>query len=205
MQLTMLSLMYKGLYTLMVWQTINRASRAGRSGPGFSPNTKADEKNWWVKNGGRINGALGIMVLANACINIVGDRAMDIRQMFAFIIFLTGDGLVDLAETTLGKFFTPRLGTYDDHKLITTGPYQHLRHPGYCGFFICFFSMSLYVFDTQRHWYDIYNLGVMLMPLLSGIFFFVCRVPEEEAMLEKKFGREWLLYRESIGCSLNPP
>jgi protein-S-isoprenylcysteine O-methyltransferase Ste14 len=48
-----------------------------------------------------------------------------------------------LSYRALGRFFTYELTIKEDHKLITTGPYAYVRHPGYSAILLVFFGTFL--------------------------------------------------------------
>jgi protein-S-isoprenylcysteine O-methyltransferase Ste14 len=56
-----------------------------------------------------------------------------------YVPFLAGLGLVTWAEA-VNKFFEPtvRIQTDRGHRVIDTGPYAVVRHPGYVGFTLLF-------------------------------------------------------------------
>jgi protein-S-isoprenylcysteine O-methyltransferase Ste14 len=53
---------------------------------------------------------------------------------FGYVLFLAGMGILTWAEA-VNKFFevTVRIQTERGHKVIDTGPYAIVRHPGYVG------------------------------------------------------------------------
>jgi protein-S-isoprenylcysteine O-methyltransferase Ste14 len=63
-----------------------------------------------------------------------------------YVLFLVGMGIVTWAEA-VNKFFevTVRIQTERGHKVIDTGPYAFVRHPGYVGgvFFFVGTALSL--------------------------------------------------------------
>ena len=60
-----------------------------------------------------------------------------------YVPFLAGLGLVTWAEA-VNKFFEPtvRIQTDRGHRVIDTGPYAIVRHPGYVGFTLLFLGRS---------------------------------------------------------------
>eukprot|EP01086_Lenisia_limosa_P012152 TRINITY_DN3978_c0_g1_i2.p1 TRINITY_DN3978_c0_g1~~TRINITY_DN3978_c0_g1_i2.p1 ORF type:complete len:199 (-),score=13.45 TRINITY_DN3978_c0_g1_i2:30-626(-) len=73
----------------------------------------------------------------------------------------------------------------DNHVLVNTGVYKHIRHPGYCGWF-------WWVVGTQIMMAN--PLGVILCAVLAFIFF-NDRIPYEEEHLIEFFGFEYVKYR----------
>jgi protein-S-isoprenylcysteine O-methyltransferase Ste14 len=67
--------------------------------------------------------------------------------------------------------------------LITTGPYKYVRNPIYLGLSVFVISMSL----LAANW-------LLLVPSVALIIIVYKQVPNEERMLKKRFGKEYLEY-----------
>jgi protein-S-isoprenylcysteine O-methyltransferase Ste14 len=65
-------------------------------------------------------------------------------QLFGLAISVVSWGLV-LRAMAVNRFFSPvvRIQTERGHHLITAGPYQYVRHPGYAGAIVAFLSSPL--------------------------------------------------------------
>jgi len=61
-----------------------------------------------------------------------------------YVLFLVGVGILTWAQA-VNKFFekTVRIQTDRGHKVIDTGPYAIVRHPGYVGFMLVFVGSAL--------------------------------------------------------------
>lgn len=70
--------------------------------------------------------------------------------------------------------------------LCTTGPYAFVRHPLYLGSLLVIAGVLVQLNDR------LFNLGVMI-PLV--IVFYGAAIIYEERSLEKRFGRQWQLYK----------
>lgn len=98
--------------------------------------------------------------------------------------FLRKGGMI-----TAGRSFTHciRTSRKPDHKLVTSGIYRYIRHPGYLGWLI--WSVSTQV--------------LLVNPLSTLIFayvswrFFAERIPYEEHLLRQLFGDKYALYAAS--------
>ncbi|NTW48955.1 MAG: isoprenylcysteine carboxylmethyltransferase family protein [Chlorobiales bacterium] len=102
------------------------------------------------------------------------------------ILFLaTATFIIHISTRTLGKFFD-RLTVKKDHALVTTGIYGVVRHPVYLSYLVLFFGGCLLL---QSLW------GLVLLLVAGGITF-GNHIRVEEAMLEKKFGAEFLGYKK---------
>lgn len=64
--------------------------------------------------------------------------------LLGYFLFLIGAGLMTWAEA-VNRFFEPhvRIQTDRDHKVIDTGPYAFVRHPGYLGFLLMGVGIAL--------------------------------------------------------------
>lgn len=72
----------------------------------------------------------------------------------------------------------------EDHALITSGPYRHVRHPSYLGYFLMFIGLP---FTMQN--------ALALIPLMAIPGYRAVAV-KEEALLVERYGDE---YREYAG------
>jgi len=77
-------------------------------------------------------------------------------------------------------------GQFVKGQLLTTGPYAIVRHPLYLGSLLVIAGMLVQLNDR------LFNLGVMI-PLV--IVFYGAAIIYEERSLEKRFGRQWQLYK----------
>jgi protein-S-isoprenylcysteine O-methyltransferase Ste14 len=103
-----------------------------------------------------------------------------------FGFFLMGVALQALVMWQLRGFFTVRLGIQPEHKLVTTGVYRFVRHPGYTSYIL-----------------SILGIGFMLSSAITislSIFitlFLMWRIKHEEKMLLNQFGEEYRIYIKS--------
>jgi protein-S-isoprenylcysteine O-methyltransferase Ste14 len=84
----------------------------------------------------------------------------------------------------LGRYFTSTVRIKDNHRLIRTGMYEHLRHPAYTGALLAHLGLGM----AFANWYSI---------ALSSIPYFVAamyRIHVEEQVLVAEFGQEYLDY-----------
>lgn len=104
-------------------------------------------------------------------------------------IALTGFGLLQWAQVTLGRSWsdTPRM--MKEQTLITGGPYRFIRHPIYTAFLLILGS-SLFI---SSNW--LVGLSWTGMTLLETI----SRVQFEEALMLEYFGDQYRLYMNKTG------
>ena len=106
-------------------------------------------------------------------------------------VVLGGFGLPLLAWTqlTLGSNFSPTLHVRHEHMLVTSGPYQHVRHPMYTALFL---SMSAILLLT-RNWL------VGGIPLFGLCVIVLLRIQREERTMIEKFGEAYREYMKHTG------
>ncbi len=111
---------------------------------------------------GRRFGALNVIGLAALCAGIALRRA---------------------ARHGLGDEYSFWLRIRDEHRLVTTGVYRHIRHPAYAGDLLFHSGLALALFSPR---------GFALMLLLAPCYLF--RIRLEERMLVEKFGPAYADY-----------
>lgn len=102
-----------------------------------------------------------------------------------FCIGLVSLGMFTWVHSFLNNNFSYTLKIYHNHKLITKGPYNYIRHPMYTAFLI--FHSSIFL--TTGNWF----IGIIW--IVGLVFIFLIRIRKEEKMLIKTFGD---IYREYI-------
>lgn len=107
-----------------------------------------------------------------------------------------GLGLISILFWTwtqfmLGKDWSPQLQLRDNHRLVTTGPYAHIRHPMYIA--ITGFGVGLALVGANWVFVALVSL------VIAGL---ALRIPKEEKMLIDEFGDEYRLYMQRTGSLL---
>jgi protein-S-isoprenylcysteine O-methyltransferase Ste14 len=87
---------------------------------------------------------------------------------------------------TLKQFFTYSIAKVENHKIIKTGLYKYIRHPGYLGQLIIFFGIS----TSISNWLSIL---VMMIPITIG---YIYRIKVEESFMIEQLGEEYLNYQK---------
>lgn len=98
--------------------------------------------------------------------------------------WVVGMGLTVWAYRTLGSFFALTVRVQNDHRLIDTGPYRRIRHPGYAGVLLGLFGLGL----ALQSW-----LSVLLL-LIASVGAFAYRVRLEEKFLVTELGDDYVQY-----------
>ncbi|NNE34279.1 MAG: isoprenylcysteine carboxylmethyltransferase family protein [Rhodothermales bacterium] len=96
--------------------------------------------------------------------------------------------LVDSSQKALGRNVSPTVVTFEDHELVTDGPYKWIRNPLYSAGAGVFTGLGL----LAASWFLI-TLSVVAVILVR------LRLPQEEAELEDRFGSEYRDYCNRTG------
>jgi protein-S-isoprenylcysteine O-methyltransferase Ste14 len=99
-------------------------------------------------------------------------------------LLVTGIAIRWTAIYALGKYFTCTVLIKDDHRLIKTGLYKHLRHPAYTGALIAHLGLGL----SFSNWF---SLTLSVAPYLIAVMY---RMHVEEQALTETFGEEYRDY-----------
>ena len=89
---------------------------------------------------------------------------------------------------TLSTSFSGNLEIREHHKLVTTGPYQRIRHPMYTA--IVLWAAGLALITA--------NGFIALLPFAFALFFML-RAPTEEKMMLEAFGETYQDYMQRTG------
>ena len=86
---------------------------------------------------------------------------------------------------TLKQYFIYTVAKVDNHRLIETGLYKTIRHPGYLGQLIIFLGIS----TSLSNWLSIV---LMMIPITIG---FIYRMNTEERFMIEQMGEIYLNYK----------
>jgi protein-S-isoprenylcysteine O-methyltransferase Ste14 len=86
----------------------------------------------------------------------------------------------------LGKEFTVNVAIIEGHRLVTSGPYQLIRHPSYTGLLMIFLGLGI-------HSNHIVGILALTLPVIWAIH---NRIEVEETAMNAFFGIEYKLYSE---------
>jgi protein-S-isoprenylcysteine O-methyltransferase Ste14 len=100
-------------------------------------------------------------------------------------VILAGLWIRRRAMRTLDELFTFEVEVRDDHRLVETGPYRRIRHPGYLGQLLVFLGAALALGNA---------IGAIAM-LVITVGAFGWRIRVEEAALGERLGEPYEAYR----------
>jgi protein-S-isoprenylcysteine O-methyltransferase Ste14 len=115
-------------------------------------------------------------------------RIYDWNTFFAIGMALAVVGFVIRIHSilTLKQYFTYSVAKVENHKIIETGLYKFIRHPGYLGQFVIFIGISISI----SNWLSIL---LMLIPVTLG---YLHRIKVEERFMLEQLGADYLKYQE---------
>jgi len=115
----------------------------------------------------------------------------------AFVCIALGWTVRFSSMRTLGAFFSRTLKVEGEQKVVCSGLYQYIRHPGYLAVFLV---LSGYTFVMANGWLPA-QLGVTL--LFAAIYSYRMRM-EEAMMLQSAIGKDYAAYMRRVPSRLVP-
>src|SRR6266487_5505057 len=91
-------------------------------------------------------------------------------------MFLLGLALTVWAYHTLGRFFSLEVQIQGDHRVVDTGPYRLVRHPGYAGVLFGFLGLGLAV----QSWVSV----LLLLLVMAAALTYRTRIEEKFLLSE---------------------
>ena len=155
--------------------------RQKRKSQGVNP---SDKNSLWV--------LYGVITLGYCLSFIIGatriGRIQPWNLYFAIGMVLFSVGLLIrlVSIATLKKYFTYSVSTIQEHKIIETGLYKHIRHPGYLGQLIIFLGITM----SLSNWLSVL---AMMIPVAIG---YAYRIAVEERFMSEQFGETYLFYQK---------
>ncbi len=101
------------------------------------------------------------------------------------VLFVAANWLLWRSHADLDRHWSPTLEIQEDHALVTSGVYKHIRHPMYAAHWLWAGGQALLL----------HNWIAGLSGLIAIAPVYLARVPREEQMMLDNFGDE---YREYI-------
>ena len=133
---------------------------------------------------------------------------------FAMVLVMLGGAIRYWCYREMGRYFTAHVTLLKNHKLITTGPYNVVRHPSYTGILFTFVGEVIW-YTARGSWlresmiYQMKLPWLLIAPVMFAVFFisFVMiprRMPVEDAILKKEFGKDWDEWAKAVPYRLIP-
>ncbi len=173
-----------GIIYLILWNIWWAVTFLGRQ---RGRQTKYDPgRNWFVILSGIISVPFLILIPPLEYAGFTGPIPRDsVLSWIGLTIFALGIALQSAAMWQLRSFYTVRLGVQKDQKLVTTGMYSRIRHPGYFSYLLSIAGIAL----------SLSSLATLIF-IIPIILFLTSRIASEEKMLISEFGdsyREYML------------
>jgi protein-S-isoprenylcysteine O-methyltransferase Ste14 len=108
-----------------------------------------------------------------------------------FLVTILGLAMAIWARVHLGRYWSDRVVLQENHKLIRSGPYAHMRHPIYSGVLLGVFGTAVVLGEVR---------GVIAFLLLLTNYVFKAR--REERILAQQFGAEFSVHQKHAGFLL---
>ncbi len=149
-------------------------------GSRFTPDRQAIEREGWTNFAVRFIAFFFLIgVLVAYAVDPPWMRSMDLpipapARWLAFIIGLLGVGTAAWAQVVIGQQWSAQLQLTEGHRLITAGPYAHIRHPIYAALV----AVSIAFGTVTANWLF---MGFGALSIAMSIL----RIPREEKMMRE--------------------
>jgi protein-S-isoprenylcysteine O-methyltransferase Ste14 len=107
-------------------------------------------------------------------------------QIAGLLVMGTGILVRSIAVAQLGRFHTPNVAVFADHRVVDIGLYRYIRHPSYLGALIAILGWSL----ALGNWFS------LLVVMSISVMMYLYRIHEEEAVLSSVLGETYASYRQ---------
>ena len=112
----------------------------------------------------------------------------DYIRWIALVISILNLWLFAKTHIDLGKNWSPILEIKKKHKLVQEGIYKRIRHPMYTHIWLWIIGQGI-ILD---------NWVILIFGIIAWAVLYFIRVPKEEEMLIKEFGKEYNEYMKSL-------
>jgi protein-S-isoprenylcysteine O-methyltransferase Ste14 len=137
---------------------------------------------WWLYGLITLGYALSFSIAATKTGRI---HAWDTLFAIGMGLFLIGLVIRLYSLAALKQYFTYSVARVEDHKIVETGLYKFIRHPGYLGQWIIFLGISMSI----SNWLSIL---AMIVPVTLG---YLHRINVEERFMLAQLGKDYLDYQ----------
>jgi protein-S-isoprenylcysteine O-methyltransferase Ste14 len=108
-----------------------------------------------------------------------------LEGLLGLALMLGGLGLRIFAARTLGKYYTTTLMMAEGQKVVSTGLYSHIRHPGYLGEIFLWSGFGILSSNL---------IAAVVLPVMF-IAVLLYRISSEEKMLVRELGDSYSQYQ----------
>ena len=130
--------------------------------------------------------AYALAILALGVGGMLGPQWPANWQWGGVVLSVLGLLLRSWAMRTLGEFFTRTLLLAEDQRLIQSGPYARVRHPGYLGSLLLWSGAAAASGSVLA---TVFVVGLLLLAYRT-------RIAAEERMLEAEFHSQYSTYKQ---------
>ena len=135
---------------------------------------------------------------------------LTLTTTFAMILVVLGSAIRYWCFRKMGRHFTFHVTLLKDHKLITTGPYNIVRHPSYTG--AIFLGVGQVIWYTARgSWVresmiklSWFLIGPIILSTFMAFAYIPRRIVVEDATLKREFGKAWDDWAKTVPYRLFP-
>ena len=113
----------------------------------------------------------------------------------------------------MGRQYTYLVTLQDEHKLVTSGPYAWVRHPGYVSFCIFTIGVALSLFGPGSYWAAAQCEKHIAGKVAGGFFIgytsyvsviLLTRMQKEDKVMQKEFKGQWERWARQTPYKLIP-
>ncbi len=104
--------------------------------------------------------------------------------VLGFIFFIGGRLLRLWAQLQMGRLYIGEAAVQQGHRVVQSGPYRWIRHPGYTGGTLSAIGIGL----ALSTWLGAFIAGAVLIAA------YIMRIPLEEALLVRELGDDYRSY-----------
>ena len=130
--------------------------------------------------------AIGLGLTGGTAYFFGGVRADGLVNAVGLALCVVGLSIRYWSRRTLGRFFTIGVVAQEGHRVVQSGPYKYVRHPGYLGFLLFFLGLPLMI----GSWF-----GLFVLTLPTSVVY-VWLITIEDAELATMLGREYQDYQK---------
>ena len=150
----------------------------------------------FIRNKGKIvfeDGWSTVLIIAGSMCGFVLIVYLSVSGIYLLAPWFTYLGLLLFASgmlfrfwaiLILGKYFSPIVGVYKNHAIITRGPYRFVRHPSYTGALVMLFGYAVIL----RSWIGAVAMLAVMLPV------YLYRIRVEERALNRRFPGTYSVY-----------